>query len=72
MEPRPRLVGPLITLVALVPTALFILDRGETFVVLSLVSTVVIAASLYYMFSEADGAEHGRDRGGDGDGPFPG
>ena len=68
MEIRPRLVAPLITLLAIIPGALFILDRGETFVVLSAVSVVLIAASLYLIFSPTDG---GHADSGDDD-PFPG
>jgi hypothetical protein len=43
-----------VTLVALIPAVLFILTRQSYIVLLSLVSTLVIAASLYYMFTSID------------------
>jgi len=43
-----------VTLVALIPAVLFILTRQSYIVLLSLVSTVVIAVSLYYMFTSVD------------------
>lgn len=68
MEPRPRLVAPIVALVALIPGALFILARGEMVVLLSTVSVVLIAASLYYIFSPVEETETGSSD----DGPFPG
>jgi hypothetical protein len=68
MDLRPRLVLPALALVAVIPGALFLLARGELVVLLSTVSVVLIAASLYYVFSPADGEPTGSD----GDGPFPG
>lgn len=45
----PRLL-PVVGLLALVPVALFALGRADPAVALSLVSVVVVAASLYLMF----------------------
>lgn len=55
-----------ISLIALVPVALFILDRSAMVVALSLVSVLVIAGSLFHMFSgggrahDAHGDDHAR------------
>jgi hypothetical protein len=43
-----------ITLLALIPTVWFIVSRGMYYVALSILSTIVIAASLYYMFTSVD------------------
>jgi hypothetical protein len=45
-----------IGLFALVPVALFLLDRSETFVAFALVNVVIISSSVYLMFS--GGADH--------------
>ena len=45
-----------IGLLALVPVALFLLDRSETFVAFALVNVVIISSSVYLMFS--GGADH--------------
>ncbi len=54
MELRPQVYAALISLVALVPVAVFALDRNDPWVALSAVCVVVIAASVYYMFSPAE------------------
>jgi Ca2+/Na+ antiporter len=43
-----------VTLVALIPAALFILTRQSYIVLLSLVSTLVTAAAFYLMFTSID------------------
>lgn len=58
MELRPRLVGPLITLLALVPVVLYTVAKEQYWLVLSVACVVLIAGSLYYLFSPAEGAEH--------------
>lgn len=50
---EPRYAAPLVALVATIPVALFILDRGAWAVVLSLVSVALIAASVYLLFGPA-------------------
>ena len=47
-----RTVG--IVLLALIPALLFLLSRQAYILVLSFVSTIVIAASLYYMLTDVD------------------
>lgn len=49
-----RLVATLLALVALVPGALFLLDRSAFVVALSLVSVLLIAGSLYTMLAPAE------------------
>jgi Ca2+/Na+ antiporter len=43
-----------IVLIAIIPAILFLLSRQAYILVLSWVSTVIIAASLYYMFTSTD------------------
>jgi len=49
-----RLVAPAIALAALLTGAVFMLSRGQLVVVLSFVSVVVIAASLYLMLGPGE------------------
>lgn len=49
-----RLVAPAITLAALLTGAVFMFSRGQLIVVLSFVSVVVIAASLYLMLGPGE------------------
>lgn len=49
-----RLLAPALVLGALVTGAVFLLARGAPVVALSLVSVVVIAASLYLMLSPSE------------------
>lgn len=44
-----------LALLALVPMAVYVADRGESVVALSAVSVVLIAASLYLVFGPASG-----------------
>jgi 1,4-dihydroxy-2-naphthoate octaprenyltransferase len=57
MDLRPRLVVPLIALVALIPVVLYMLAKEQYWLVLSVACVVLIAGSLYYMFSPAEGRE---------------
>jgi hypothetical protein len=57
---RTQLVVGLLAVLPLVPVTLYILDRSTTYVALSLVSVVLVAISLYLMFSPNEGADaHG-------------
>lgn len=49
--------GTVLVLVALAPVVVFLLDRNEPAVALSIVSVVLIAASYWLMFSPAEGSE---------------
>jgi hypothetical protein len=49
-----RLVAPAIALAALLTGAVFMVARGQQVVVLSFVSVVVIAASLYLMLGPGE------------------
>ena len=44
-------------LLALVPVALFLLDRSETFVAFALVNVVIISSSVYLMFGGTEGSD---------------
>lgn len=57
---------PLIGLAAALPVAVFLLARGELFVLAAFVNVGLIVAGLYYMLSPAE-ADHGH-----GHGPEPG
>jgi hypothetical protein len=48
-----RLV-PVLSLLALIPGALFALDRSEPAIALSTVSVILIAGSLYWMLSREE------------------
>ena len=57
---RTQLVVGLLAVLPLAPVTLYILDRSEMYVALSLVSVVLVAASLYLMFSpNEDAGAHG-------------
>lgn len=58
MELRPRLVAPLMTMLAVIPVVLYALAKEQYFLVLSLACVVLIAGSLYYLFSPVEGHEH--------------
>lgn len=49
----PRRVAPLVAIGAMVPVSLYILDRRAWVVGLSLVSVLLIAASVYLLFGPA-------------------
>jgi hypothetical protein len=55
MDLRPRLVAPVMTLVALIPVALYALAKEQYWLVLSVACVVLIAGSLYYLFSPVEG-----------------
>ncbi|MDY6819983.1 MAG: hypothetical protein SVG88_15095 [Halobacteriales archaeon] len=61
---RPTVVSAL-ALLALVPVVVFLLDRFAMVVALSVVSVVIIAASLYSMFGSTDVDDHDTEIGGD-------
>jgi uncharacterized membrane protein YfbV (UPF0208 family) len=69
LYPNPRTMDslrllPIVGLFALIPVAAYALD-GSPVVVLSLVSVVLLMASLYYLFSPVEGsapADEGNDR----------
>ncbi|MFB6183975.1 MAG: hypothetical protein ABEI96_05415 [Haloarculaceae archaeon] len=46
-----------IALLAVVPVVLFVVGRSDPIVGLSVLSVFIIAMSLYYMFSESEGAD---------------
>ena len=48
----------LLAVLPLVPVTLYILDRSTTYVALSLVSVLLVTASLYLMFSPNENDEH--------------
>lgn len=52
MSRRTLTLAPLLALLAIVPGALFALDRSAAVIGLSTVSVLLIAGSLYSMFSE--------------------
>jgi hypothetical protein len=52
--PTDRHLAALATLLALVPVAVFLTERSDPVVALSLVSVVVIAGSLYGLFGPAE------------------
>ncbi|MFB6171523.1 MAG: hypothetical protein ABEJ23_03245 [Haloarculaceae archaeon] len=52
-----RRIGPAIALLAILPVVAFVLDRQAAVVVLSALNVVIIASSLYLMFSPSDAAE---------------
>jgi len=56
---RTQLVVAVLAALPLVPVALYIADRSTPYVALSLVSVLLIVASLYLMFSPTEGSEHG-------------
>jgi len=58
MDLRPQLLAG-IGLVALVPVVAFLLARGESIVAFSVVNTLLIVASLYYMLSPVEGGHDG-------------
>lgn len=55
---RTQLVVGLLALLPVVPVTLYILDRSTTYVALSLVSVLLVTASLYLMFSPDENDEH--------------
>lgn len=61
---RPTVVSAL-ALLALAPVVVFLLDRSAMVVALSVVSVVIIAASLYSMFGPTDDHDHDTELGGD-------
>lgn len=46
--------GALLSLLAIAPVVVFLLDRGETAIALAVANVVVITASLYVMYGPAD------------------
>lgn len=50
----------ILSLLALIPVVAFILDRSDPSVGLSVISLLVIAVSLYYMFSATNPQPHAR------------
>lgn len=58
---RTQVVATVLAALPLVPVALYILDRSTAYVALSLVSVLLVAASLYLMFGPDEGAEHDAD-----------
>jgi NADH:ubiquinone oxidoreductase subunit 6 (subunit J) len=56
---RTQLVVGLLAVLPLVPVTLYILNQSTAYVALSLVSVLLVAASLYLMFSPTEGSEHG-------------
>ena len=57
MNVRPQVVATLMPLLALVPVALYAAGQ-ETIAAIALGNVLIVAASLYYMFSAAEGDEH--------------
>lgn len=55
----PMQYGTVLVLVALAPVVIFLLDRNEPAVALSIVSVLLIAASYWLMFSPAEGSSEG-------------
>ena len=58
---RTQLVVGLLAVLPLVPVTLYILDRSTAYVALSLVSVLLVAVSLYLMFSPSSGESHGTE-----------
>lgn len=58
MALRPQLLAG-IGLLALIPVVVFLLNRGETIVALSIVNVFIIVGSIYTMFSPIENEEHG-------------
>jgi general stress protein CsbA len=58
MELTPRL-GAVVTLLALVPVAVFTVYIGNPLVAIALVNVVLIFASLYLAFTPVEGHDHG-------------
>jgi FtsH-binding integral membrane protein len=58
MNVRPQVVATLMPLLSLVPVALYVTGH-ELISAVALVNVLIIAASLYVMFSASDGEQHG-------------
>jgi len=58
---RIQAAATLLAMLPLVPVTLYILDQSTTYVALSLVSVLLVAASLYLMFGPDEGADHDAD-----------
>jgi hypothetical protein len=54
MDLRPRLAAPIISLLALIPVVLYANAKEQYWLVLSAACVLLIAGSLYYMFSPAE------------------
>lgn len=54
----PRVIAAGLALLGLVPPAIFIVDRNAPIIGFSLVSVLVIAASLYVMFGPGEAESH--------------
>jgi hypothetical protein len=51
-----RLLAPLVAAVALLPAVVFLLDRGEWFIGMTLVNVLLIAGCLYAMLAPEERA----------------
>jgi hypothetical protein len=51
-----RVVAPLLVLLAVVPGAVFLVNRADPVVALSTVSVVVLAGSVFYLLSPTEDA----------------
>jgi hypothetical protein len=65
MELTPRR-GAIVTLLALVPGAIFVFARGEPLVGIALVNVMLIFGSLYIAFSPVSDGGHGHGENGHG------
>jgi len=58
MNVRPQVVATLMPLLLLIPVALYAAGH-VTIAAVALVNVLIVAASLYLMFSKAEGEQHG-------------
>jgi hypothetical protein len=59
LDSLPDSLAPLVALLALPSVAVFLLSRGEPFIAVAAVNTLLIAGSLLYVVTREGSGEHG-------------